>query len=588
MEKAMKGDGAIKVLLVEDDEADAGLFERLLKVDDGVPVDLERVRRLSSAMDRLASEPPDVVVTDLGLPESSGIDTFLKLHAQYPDMPVIVLTGLNDEELAVETVKKGAQDYLVKGRLEHDTLLRSIRHSIERQKLLSQLEAGMKEIKTLKGLIPVCASCGKIRDDKDYWTRWEKYIEEHTDAAFTHGICPDCLKKDYPKLFEEIREEAPEVLSRQASPAAYRQQIPSTVRVLLIEDDANDVFLIRHMASRVKDLQIEIEHCDRLSSGIALLSEKRFDVVLTDLGLPDGKGLEPFIKTHALYPYIPVIILTGLADEELAVEAVRSGAQDYIVKDHADSVMLARAIRYSIERQRLLTDVESKMAEIRKLEGERKNILSMFAHDIRSALVPSIGFLTRLLRGKTRNLTVDLNTIRNELMVGERLLQDFIDFSRFESAEYLPAKSAFNIEEAIGQKITNMAAEAEQKRISIEGVFSEKPFPVIMADGSMINRVIANLLDNAVKYTKPEGTVTVKCENMEDDIVVKVQDTGIGIAPEDMTVIFDAFHRADNEQRGSGLGLAVARKIVEAHGGKIRVKSLPGKGSTFYFSLPKG
>jgi signal transduction histidine kinase len=577
----------IKVLLVEDDEGDAELFRTLLPVRKTVSIDLKRAESLSSALDRLTTDTFDIIMTDLGLPESRGIETFLTFHAQYPDMPVIVLTGMNDEELALEAVKKGAQDYLVKGEVGCDMLLRSIQYSIERQKLLTQLERSLKEIKTLKGLIPVCAWCRKIRDDKGYWKVVEKYIEEHTDAAFTHGICPECIQKTYPEIFGGIAEETTEILGRHVEPIVDQEDVSKKIRVLLIEDNESDAELIREIVSEAKDFQIEIEHSSRLSSGIALLGKKRFDVVLTDLELPDSQGFGTFIKTHSLCPDIPIIVLTGLSDENLAVEAVRSGAQDYLVKGQVDSASLVKAIRYSIERQRLLTELESKLKEISKLERERKNLLSMFAHDIKNALVPSIGFLTRLLLGRTENLTDDLTTIRDELMTAERLLANFINFSRFDSEKYRAIKKAFNIEAAIRQQVESSRTKAEQKKIRIEYVLSEQPFPAIMADEGMLQRVIANLLDNAIKYTSPEGTVTVKVMNVGNDVLVKFQDTGIGISNEHIPYIFDAFYRATDEQRGSGLGLSIARTIIEAHGGEIWVESTPGEGSTFSFTLPK-
>lgn len=189
----------IVVLLIEDSEDDAALISRILLKITSVSVDIKHADSLSSAIQLLVSEQFDVILSDLGLPDSQGIETFERIHAWRPNTPVIILSGLSDEDLALKAVQSGAQDYLVKGKVDSNLLGRSLRYAIERQKLLSQLEESLKEIKTLKGLIPMCAWCKKIRDDKGYWKRVETYIEEHTGAAFTHGICPDCLKKIEPK-----------------------------------------------------------------------------------------------------------------------------------------------------------------------------------------------------------------------------------------------------------------------------------------------------------------------------------------------------------------------------------------------------
>jgi len=132
-----------------------------------------------------------------------GIETFEAFHSRYPDIPVIVLTGLDDENTALGAMQGGAQDYLVKGQIDTRQLTRSILYAIERQKLITELEKSRKEIKTLQGLLPMCAWCRKIRDDKGYWTDLEAYILKHTDAAFTHGICPQCLQKTDPETYEE-------------------------------------------------------------------------------------------------------------------------------------------------------------------------------------------------------------------------------------------------------------------------------------------------------------------------------------------------------------------------------------------------
>lgn len=195
----------IKVFLIEDNDADAELINLFLSKPHGAFFfDIERAESLQSAMARLAGETFDIILTDLDLPGSGGIDTFDRVHAAFPHTPIIVLTGLDDEATALEAVQRGAQDYLVKDQISGRSLPRVIRYSLERQKLLTRLEKSLKEIKTLRGLLPMCAWCKNIRDDQGYWKNVAAYIEEHTEAEFTHGICPECLKKveeRYPDAF---------------------------------------------------------------------------------------------------------------------------------------------------------------------------------------------------------------------------------------------------------------------------------------------------------------------------------------------------------------------------------------------------
>jgi DNA-binding NtrC family response regulator len=193
----------IKVLIIEDNDDDAELLCYFLSKAEDLYFDRERAERISSAVDFLKKKNFDVLISDLGLPDSLGVETFVKLHTRYPEIPMIVLTGLDDQEAALKAVQGGAQDYLVKGKIDANLLIRSIQYSIERQKLITRLENSLKEIKTLRGLLPMCAWCRKIRDDKGYWQELETYIRQHTDTAFTHGICPDCMKKVNPEQAAE-------------------------------------------------------------------------------------------------------------------------------------------------------------------------------------------------------------------------------------------------------------------------------------------------------------------------------------------------------------------------------------------------
>ena len=229
---------------------------------------------------------------------------------------------------------------------------------------------------------------------------------------------------------------------------------------------------------------------------------------------------------------------------------------------------------------------------IKKLERERKNILPMFAHDMKHPVITAGGFLSRLLSGKAGPVTEPqasyLNIIKDELQKIEELISDFIEFSRFEATEYRPLKSAFNIEEAVRHQIEIAGLDADKKNIQISFDYPDTVIPVISADGKMIERVITNLLDNAVKYSPDERKILVKLNDWNLEMQVQVIDEGIGVSEEHLPYIFDAFYRVSRDSEGSGLGLSIAKAIIEAHGGKIWVKSTPGKGSTFSFTLPKG
>ncbi len=192
----MKNRRVIKILLVEDDLTDAALIRAVLSEETDLKIDIGHADKLSLAIDYLKNNDFDVILSDLSLPDSRGIDTFAYLRDRVPSIPIIVLTGLDDKVTALKAVRKGAQDYILKEQINNGHLLiQAILYAIERHKLLMELKMKMKEIKTLRGLIPMCAWCRKIRDDNGYWKKVEEYISEHTDAAFTHGMCEECGEK---------------------------------------------------------------------------------------------------------------------------------------------------------------------------------------------------------------------------------------------------------------------------------------------------------------------------------------------------------------------------------------------------------
>lgn len=182
----------IRVLVVEDDHDYWQLVHEELSEARSISLDILRVESLADAHVVLHQQQIDCVLLDLDLPDSKGLETYEGIRAHAPDVAVVVLTVTDDESLALEIVKRGAQDYLTKGESEGVLLLRCISYAVQRQRILAELQQALSKIKTLRGLIPICAACKRIRDDKGYWKMLEAYIQEHSDAEFSHSLCPEC------------------------------------------------------------------------------------------------------------------------------------------------------------------------------------------------------------------------------------------------------------------------------------------------------------------------------------------------------------------------------------------------------------
>jgi DNA-binding NtrC family response regulator len=202
---------ANKILLIDDEPAMAWLVNEYLQTASQNTVALETAETVADGLQRLAQGDIQVLLLDLSLPDSLGPETFTKIHNLFPLIPVVVFTSMEDEELGSRLVQLGAQDYLVKGQINGSTLLRTLRYAVERKqiererdKLILELQQALAEVKKLGGLLPICSSCKKIRDDRGYWHQVEQYIAAHSEAQFSHGVCEDCMRKLYPGLADEV------------------------------------------------------------------------------------------------------------------------------------------------------------------------------------------------------------------------------------------------------------------------------------------------------------------------------------------------------------------------------------------------
>jgi DNA-binding NarL/FixJ family response regulator len=189
----------VSILIVEDNPGDVLLIREYLAEMQRYPHDIREAGALESALGLLGHYHFDVVLLDLSLPDSSGLDTVRRLIAKFPEVAVIVLTGLQDEDIALRSVRYGAQDYLEKQQLSPGMLYKSILYSIERKlalqekgELLSDLTSALKQIQSLEGMLPVCVCCKKIRAENDQWLRIEEYLSRYSGVGATRLVCPTC------------------------------------------------------------------------------------------------------------------------------------------------------------------------------------------------------------------------------------------------------------------------------------------------------------------------------------------------------------------------------------------------------------
>jgi len=204
----------LKLLVVDDDDIDRMNVERMLGKSDseGWNYSFVMARSKADGMAALQAQHFDCVLLDLRLPDGDGLELLAAATADRLRLPpTILMTTLNDRQTALRALALGAQDYLVKGEFTHAMLVRAIHYGMqrdqliqERDRLLRELQSAIENIKTLKGLLPICSSCKKIRDDSGYWDAVDAYIVKHGLASVSHSLCPACIRHLYPGMADKI------------------------------------------------------------------------------------------------------------------------------------------------------------------------------------------------------------------------------------------------------------------------------------------------------------------------------------------------------------------------------------------------
>jgi signal transduction histidine kinase len=352
------------------------------------------------------------------------------------------------------------------------------------------------------------------------------------------------------------------------------------LRVLILEDDEVDTQWATRALQHSKTVRYTAAHAETLAQAQDLLKKETFDMILSDLKLPDAFGLEIYQALAQSAPGLPIILWTGnVLDEGVAIEAVQKGAQDYLIKGQVDERGLLRALAYANERKKLIS--------------MRDHFVSVVSHELRNPLFAIQELIRIVCEGiKTPELQEQKGIL--EMALGSvarlfRITDDLLVIAKLEAGKAKEVKTLFNINDVVRNVAGLFEELARKKGLSIKTVFSAEAVEVF-ADEDKITQVFTNLLSNALKFCK-KGFVEISVSGSREEVRCRVKDTGCGIPPEALGKVFSKFEQfgkpAGQAEKGTGLGLSICKEIVERHGGKIGVESEPGNGATFFFNLPR-
>ncbi len=535
----------MKLLYVEDNPVDVDLVRRALRdrLSDWhlrVAGDLAEARRL------VASEGPwDLLLIDLGLPDGSGLDLVRELREQALPLALVALTGQGDQDLAVAALKAGANDYVVKtlsfGDRLPTTLLAAVQRFAEQQSLQQR---GLRVL----------------------------YAEPHAVDA-------DLTRRHLERYAPHIR----------------------------IERVADSVHLLARLPLRQSDA------CP-------------FDVLLLDYRLHPDSGLDILKRLREDRGLdLPVVVVTGQGSEDIAVESLRMGGTDYLVKHsnylfglplalenafHRVGIERERALlRQSEDRlQRLNAELEERVrlrtAELEQARDDaqqanraKTGFLSNMSHELRTPMNAVMGFAHLLATDPREPLSErQRGYAQNIARAGEHLMgliNELLDLARIEAGKLQIDPQAVDLLPLLADCQRLVALEAAEQGVVLVELLADHAAPqgwAVRADPKRVVQVVVNLLSNAIKYNRRGGQVRLRLEDEGPQVRLVVQDTGRGLSVEQQARLFQPFERAGAEQsgiQGSGIGLALSRRMAELMGGELGLDSVPEQGSQFWLRLPR-
>ncbi|MCK4729514.1 MAG: response regulator [Desulfobacterales bacterium] len=367
----------------------------------------------------------------------------------------------------------------------------------------------------------------------------------------------------------------------------------SPLRILLVEDDEHDVVVFR-LAFQKSQIACEITKFERAEQALERLRTDAlsFDLVVIDHGLPGMSGLDLSKELLDEKIPLPLVILTGRGSEQLAVEALQAGVDDYIIKDPNRNYLDLLPVVLPDVVRRYGDRIARKQVEeeLRKINEELKNFAHIVSHDLKTPIVHIQGFSSLLLEDHHEKLEEKSRTCLERIKANahrmEVLISDLLALSRV-------GKVVSTFEDVPSFEIIKNLTLDLQDRLEAKGIelVVADNLPTTYCDGERIYQVFENLLVNAIKFmgdTK-NPKIEIGCEHMGDFHQFYVRDNGIGIDPKHHREIFERFHRLreTEDEEGTGLGLAIIERIVNNHCGRVWVESEKGRGTTFYFTLPK-
>ncbi len=625
----------LQILIVAQDAADNTLLEGRL-VQSGLDIGaVRRVDCLAGALEALRDRSFDIVLLDLRLPDSQGVESVTRLQARAPQVPVIVLGGCDDEDMATQVMHLGAQDCLTKNRMQGDCLTHAISYALERKRAELQLQATELRYRTIFENSAVAIIMADKEGKLCSWNKFAEYLLA-VDGA-------ELVGRDFLSLYPESewrRIQASRIGGKGMRDHFETRMVRGDGEIIhvdislsVVEDADGEVAgfigLVQDITERKRIHEI-LDHkqrnleaiFDAAPVGMLLVNEGMRVVRANDAIRQMSKKGYPDIVEHDLCEALACIHgvkLTDSADTSFSCDAcsLRSMTHTALVWGQAvRGAEIRPGLSRNGEELRLWLSASIEPVIIdggkhvvvalhdvtghRRAEEELKETMEMksqfistVSHELRTPLTSMREAVIIVLDEVAGKINKDqrrfLDIAKRNIDRLARLIDDVLDFQKLNAG-----KMKFNLREnsvgtTVEEAYTTMQPHAAKSDVELT-LDLETDLPPMVCDRDRIIQALTNLISNAIKFTPPGGRIVVSAHGRGEHLVLRVSDTGLGIPKEDLPKIFDRFYRVQRpgqEIKGTGLGLAIVSRIVVAHGGRIEVESEPGRGTTFTVLLPQ-
>ncbi len=647
----------IKLLLIEDNPYDVKVIhlmlvsqERLLPTD--ARFEIIDAPTLREGVRHLHENPPDLVMLDLSLPDSDGLDTFLRVHAENPVVPVIIISATDDMQLAIEAVQAGAQDYLLKGEMSRNLLVRAIHHALERQAIRYELDARTRELaasearlrmitdKSADGIV-IANESGVVRFANPAARRLLKFDDAPTvDAVLPFSIAADDVTEivltaaDDEPVTVELRavpiewgtEPAQLVVLRDITARKRAEQalqaandnLEGIVKARTSELKKANEYLLDQISERrraqrqlnraLAEAEQARDQLDTIVASVAdgllatdthnritMLNRAAEELLEVEMENAIGQPIERVLNHPTLIERILTTLETGQElqfefempygygeqNDGRATKIIR--ARSAVVKDRVQSAGGVITVMVDVTRER----------EVDRLKAE---FISTAAHELRTPLTTVQGFSEILLARDDLPLEARrkyLSYINNQAVALARIVDDLLNLAKIESGrKFVLNKEPVQIEMLVEPVVQQFIAKYPDHKFRMHLQNSTAEWVV---DRQKMTQVLENLLGNAVKFAPDGCQIDINGQSYQDPqsggtyYFLSVKDEGVGMTLAQVAHIFDQFYRGDASNTalgGTGLGMAIVKHIIEAHGGRIWVDSKPGVGTKVSFTVP--